>query len=205
MIRKIFNQKKGATIVFALGVMLASTLIGMALISTALNSAKTVARQRENYQSDLALSSAASYVRMLFNGCSYSYDEGSGEYVIGYGPVGVSESELGKLAEKEKAGSGTSSFESEFEALVSGTGGEMTWYISSGEDPDTDPFRVKITAKNDDNNNIEVVLSDGREGIDEDKLNKSMVTLFFAVNSEENGNGGMDYTWSDCSIETKGN
>lgn len=204
MIRKKFLEKRGATIVFALGVLLASTLISVAVISIALNSAKTVARQRDSYQSDLALSSAASYVRMLFNGCSYSYDEGSGEYVVGYGPAGVSESELGKLSEKEKESFGDSSFEAEFKALVAGAGNEMTWYISSGADPATDPFRVKITAKNDDNNNIEVVLSDGREGIDEDKLNKSMVTLFFAVSSEENGNGGMDYTWSDCSIEIKG-
>ncbi len=205
MIRKKFLEKRGATIVFALGVLLASTLISVAVISIALNSAKTVARQRDSYQSDLALSSAASYVRMLFNGCSYSYDEGSGEYVVGYGPAGVSESELGKLSEKEKESFGDSSFEAEFKALVAGAGNEMTWYISSGADPGEDPLRVKISAKNDDNNNIEVVLSDGREGIAESEINKSTVKLFFAVSSEENGIGGKDYTWSDCSIETKGN
>ena len=59
--------------------------------------------------------------------------------------------------------------------------------------------------KNDDNNNIEIILSDGREGIAESEINKSTVKLFFAVSSEENGIGGKDYTWSDCSIETKGN
>ena len=206
MIDKAYS-KKGASLVFALGVLLASSLISIAIITAALTIAKTAARQEKSYQSNMAISSAASYVRKLFDGCSYSYDEAASGYIVGYGydQPGDSQSELGKLVEKEGL---NSTFESEFdnfakEVCIYGNKKTLNWRIYSEGLEGKDPLEVKIFIENVDKD-IKVTLwvDDNKDNINDEQ--ETAVMLYYPVYAAVNDIGEMDYTWSDCSVEIRG-
>lgn len=197
MIKKL-EEKRGATLIFALGVLLVTTLISITIVSAALASAKTSARRKQNYQADLAISSAASYVKKLFDGCSYSYNpaalEGEDEYIVGYTQADGTESELGKLVEKDPT------FEEEFKAFISGDEGEMTWNILSSVEGEKDPLKVTINAQNVDKNiNIKLSYSNN----DDENIDRA-VYMIFTCSAVKNEIDTYDYTWSGYQIDFTG-
>lgn len=194
-------DKNGATIVFAIGVFLVATVLSISIVGAALNSAKAAARYDKNQQANLAVSSAASYVKNLFDGCSYTYapstsGRDSKKYIVGYG-----ESELGKIGTTSAGRTLQNNFKKYLlnannngSNLINtaGTSSAMQWNITSSVNGD--PLKVKLFIMIVDNKNIKVIISD-----DNDLCSVEMLFVATVVNSPSLSSK-RDFTWSYSSV-----
>lgn len=192
-------EKDGATIIFAIAVFLVATVLSISIVGAALNSAKAAARQNDNRQAKLAVSSAASYVKRLFDGCSYSYAPTSAgrdsyKYIVKYAQADGTESEMGKLSVATQ-----NEFKTFIKNSVNGrSANTLEWYMTSDiTENDADPLKVKVVVMmNTENvdNNIKVVISDMH--------GNTTVSMLFVVTVSTSSilSSKKDYTWSYSAI-----
>ena len=200
--KRKYADKNGATIIFAIAVFLVATVISISIVGAALNSAKAAARHNKNQQANLAVSSAASYVRKLFDGCSYTYVDGTGEYMVSF-----ADTELGN---NEIENNMKNNFKTFIEAHIDTINDDsLKWDINSSlreTDPITeesyDPLKVhleiKLNEKNVDNE-LKVVVYDG----DTTKDSICSVVMVFGGTEAPHTPGAniYDYTFNYSAIE----
>ena len=195
-------DKNGATIIFAIAVFLVATVISISIVGAALNSAKAAARHNKNQQANLAVSSAASYVRKLFDGCSYTYVNSSTGYMVSFADTEYGNNEINNNMKNN--------FKSFIASHLNTTNASsLKWDITSSFtaiDPITeesyDPLKVhleiKLNEKNVDNE-LKVVVYDG----DTIKDSICSVEMVFGVTKTPHtpGSSIYDYTFNYSAIE----